>query len=73
MTAAWRVSDFMVDAPLVSQLHETVASVRRSLLRNSFSYLPLRTETGWVLVSDLEVDKFLRDPPITTRSCSVWR
>lgn len=60
MKAAWSVSDFMVDAPLVAQLHETVASVRRSLLRNAYSYLPLRAETGWVLVSDLEVAKFLR-------------
>jgi hypothetical protein len=56
--------DFMVSNVTCAALWEPVSSVRRAMLMNSFSYLPVpREEAGtkkWFLVSDFTLASFLR-------------
>lgn len=54
--------DFMVPDPLCAFLWQPISSIRRNMLANSFSYLPLAPDgtRAWRLVSDYSVAAFLR-------------
>lgn len=55
------VGHLMVVGVVEAKLHETVSAVRRTMLRQSFSFLPVQFEGGrWSLISDAEVARFLR-------------
>lgn len=60
MVTGRRVKDFMVDGPMVAKSFEPLASVRRTLLLNSFSYLPVFIEEQWKLIHDAKLVVFLR-------------
>lgn len=55
-----RVGDFMTASPIEAKLFEPVGAIRRTMLMNSFSFLPVRTDQGWTLVSDVMLAQFLR-------------
>jgi hypothetical protein len=63
-TDAHVVRDFMVRTPVCARLWEPVSSIRRSMLANAFSYLPVFVSTSddcqWKLVSDVAVAAYLR-------------
>jgi CBS domain-containing protein len=64
----WRVEHFMVRDPICAQPWHTIADVRRAMLRNSFSYLPIWTatkgggEVGWKFIADHAVARWLGSP-----------
>jgi CBS domain-containing protein len=60
MSGAKQVSDFMVSSPIEAKPFEPVGSVRRTMLMNAFSYLPVKMPDGWMLLSDVAVARFLR-------------
>ncbi len=55
-----RISDYMVRTPVVAQLWQPIRLVRHQMLANPFSFLPVLTEDGWRLVSDLHIARMLR-------------
>lgn len=61
MTTLRRVEDFMIRSPVQAYLFETLASIRRKMLVNSFSYLPVRSGNGWHLLSDAALANYLLD------------
>lgn len=65
MKEASRARDFMVTNPVCANVWEPISSVRRTMLINAFSYLPVAMDTelhpGWHLVSDLKIAKYLHD------------
>jgi len=65
MNEASRARDFMVTNPVCARVWEPISSIRRTMLINAFSYLPVAMDTethrGWHLVSDLEIARYLRD------------
>lgn len=65
MQGATAVRDFMVVNPVCARSWEPVSSIRRTMLLNSFSYLPVDLQEedyhGWHLVSDLQVAGYLRE------------
>jgi CBS domain-containing protein len=53
--------DLMVQNPTTAELWHNVASVRRAMLTNSFSYLPIQDRNGvWKLLSDVAIVRYLR-------------
>jgi hypothetical protein len=64
MTDAVNALHFMVKDPVCARWWQPISSVRRSMLENSFSFLPLFSEvagnSGWKLVSDFSLAKYLR-------------
>jgi CBS domain-containing protein len=60
LTGAATVADFMIDSPILAKDFETVASIRRIMLMNAFSYMPVRLAGGWQLVADVQLMRFLR-------------
>jgi predicted transcriptional regulator len=52
--------DLMVRNPVTAELWHNVATVRRNMLTNSFSYLPIKADGKWMLVSDQSVVAYLR-------------
>lgn len=65
-----QVSDYMVRNPICAELWQPLAVIRQSMLKSSFSYLPVRVEVAgnrvWRLVSDFAVALYLRDAPNKT-------
>ncbi len=55
-----RISDYMVQTPVVAQVWQPVRVVRHQMLSHSFSYLPLAIRDEWRLVSDLAIARVLR-------------
>lgn len=59
--------DFMVQNPVCARIWEPVSSIRRTMLVNAFSYLPVEFERdgriAWHLVSDFTVASYLRAAP----------
>jgi CBS domain-containing protein len=54
------VGDLMVQNPTTAELWHNIAAVRRAMLTNSFSFLPVRDGNGvWRLLSDVSVVKYL--------------
>jgi CBS domain-containing protein len=52
--------DLMVRNPVTAELWNNIATVRRAMLSNSFSYLPIQlTSKEWKLISDVSVVKYL--------------
>lgn len=54
------VGDYMVRNPIEAKAWELVGSIRRTMLMNAFSYLPVRVEENWRLVSEAAVARYLR-------------
>lgn len=53
--------DLMVQNPTVAELWHNVATARRAMLTNSFSFLPIQDRDGvWKLLSDTTVVRYLR-------------
>jgi CBS domain-containing protein len=53
--------DLMVQNPMISELWHNVATARRAMLTNSFSFLPIQDRDGvWKLLSDVAVVRHLR-------------
>lgn len=62
-----RVREFMASPPICAELWQPVSFVRRTMLENAFSYLPVDAggeERGnWKLVSDVALARYLRTGP----------
>jgi hypothetical protein len=71
------IGDFAVHHPICASEWHPLSFVRHTMLANSFSYLPVRIETdarsGWRLISDLDVARFLREPGETARKDRMRR
>lgn len=64
------VKDMMVTGPTTAQPWQQLADVRRTLLLNSFSYLPVlmaAPTAGWHLIADHELVRFLANASGDTR------
>jgi CBS domain-containing protein len=65
MADAVNALHFMVKDPVCARWWQPISSVRRSMLENSYSFLPLFSEvagdSGWKLVSDFSLAKYLRE------------
>lgn len=58
--------DLMVQNPTTAELWHNVASVRRAMLTNSFSFLPIQDRDGvWKLLSDVAIVRCLRNAAST--------
>jgi CBS domain-containing protein len=54
-------SDLMVRNPTTAELWHNIATARRAMLTNSFSFLPVQDTDGvWKLLSDISVVKYLK-------------
>lgn len=62
------VGDMMVRSPITIERWQPVAHARQVMLTHSFSFLPVRFDDGWHLVSELGLAKFLNT---TSKSKSV--
>lgn len=61
-TKLYRVKDLMVRNPVSVEPWQSVAHVRKEMLANSFSTIPvLLPGIGWSILTDLAIMKFLRD------------
>lgn len=64
MSKAKKASDFMVRDPVCAELWHPLSAIRRTMLLNSFSFLPYQTaDEKWRIVSDRSLVRFLRDVP----------
>jgi len=54
------IGDLMVRSPITAELWQPVSLARQTLLANSFSYLPIKSEEKWMLLSDARLVEFLR-------------
>jgi CBS domain-containing protein len=65
MADAINALHFMVKDPLCALWWQPISSVRRSMLANSFSFLPvfskLDVDPGWKLLSDFSLARYLRE------------
>jgi CBS domain-containing protein len=55
-----KVEDIMVRSPVVAETWQMVAHVRREMLTNSFSNLPIFWNGDWHVITDTELMQFLR-------------
>lgn len=53
------VGNLMVTSPVVVEPWQPVAHARQQMLMHSFSFLPLRIEDSWYLISELSMAKYL--------------
>jgi len=64
MKDSMRVKHFMVENPICAALWQPLSFIRQSMLKNSFSYLPVSVpqngEQRWQLISDLSVAQYLQ-------------
>ncbi len=60
MAEANRASDFMTSSVICAEPWQTVGQVRRDMLANSFSFLPIRIDGAWKFVADRCVAQFVR-------------
>jgi hypothetical protein len=71
MADAAVVRDFMVKDPVCARLWQPLGELRRSMLENSFSFLPVAAKTSalqkWALVADFSVASYLRAAKDTTQ------
>lgn len=54
------VGHLMVTGVVEAKPHETISAIRRMMLSQSFSFLPVKVGERWSLVPDLEVARFLQ-------------
>lgn len=59
-TARNVVADFMVRSPVTAEHWHTVGHIRRLMLLNSFSYLPILWGEKWHLISDMAIASMLQ-------------
>lgn len=59
-TARNVVADFMVRSPVTAEHWHTVGHIRRLMLLNSFSYLPIFWNDKWHLISDMAMAAMLQ-------------
>lgn len=52
-------SDLMVRNPITAELWHNIATVRRTMLTYSFSYIPVRVDGEWKLISDRSIMAYL--------------
>lgn len=55
-----KLSEYMVRSPVVAELWQPLQFIRHRMLANSFSFLPVHTDSGWHSVSDFEIARLLR-------------
>lgn len=55
-------SDLMVRNPLIAELWHNVATVRRNMLTNSFSSIPIKVDAEWKLIPDRSIVAYLQGP-----------
>ncbi len=60
--------DLMVRGPVTAELWHNVATVRRNMLTNSFSFLPLHAHGQWRVVSDRSLVTYLHVPSNAERN-----
>ena len=64
MHGSYQARDFMVRNPVCAYLWQPLSFIRQTMLANSFSYLPVATDTEpqpvWQLISDFRLAKYLR-------------
>jgi CBS domain-containing protein len=53
------VGDYMVRNVVCAEEWQPISFIRQQMLANSFSFLPVKVEKQWCLVSDLEIATFL--------------
>jgi CBS domain-containing protein len=59
--SAKTAEDLMVRTPTTAELWHNIATIRRAMLANSFSFLPVQNTDGvWKLLSDVSVVKYLK-------------
>jgi hypothetical protein len=61
MADATSVLDFMVRDPVCAELWQPVALARQQMLVNSYSYLPIRFQNRWHLLSDHAIARYLAE------------
>lgn len=70
MQEARTASEFMVSRPLEALPWQPVSYVRQAMLANGFSYVPVRIDGEWLLLSDLAVARYLdRKDSARRREC----
>jgi CBS domain-containing protein len=58
------IDDFIVREPVIAELWQPLSLVRQVMLRNSFTWLPIKNEDGlWQLIGDAGVARMLRGVP----------
>jgi CBS domain-containing protein len=61
MSSAIKAREFMVRNPTCAELWEPLSAIRRTMLLNAYSFLPVRLTNGqWKLLSDADVVAFTR-------------
>jgi hypothetical protein len=55
-----KVNDYMIRNPVCAELWQPISFIRQQMLTNSFTYLPVKKDGKWFLVSDFEIAKFLQ-------------
>lgn len=55
-----KVEDIMVRSPVVAETWQMVAHVRREILTNSFSNLPIFWDGSWHIITDKALMQFIR-------------
>lgn len=55
------VGDYMVRNPICAEMWHPISFIRQQMLANSFSFLPVKRDGEWFLVSDLEIATYLRN------------
>jgi CBS domain-containing protein len=53
------VEDYMVKSPVVVEKWHPIAHARKLMLMHSFSHVPVFMDGSWMLISDLELAKYL--------------
>ena len=69
MNSARIVGDLMVTSPVIVESWQPVASARQLMLMHSFSFLPVRMNDSWWLISELCLAKYLEANFSTKRDC----
>lgn len=59
--------DYMVSNPTCAELWQPISLIRQQMLSNSFSFLPVKCDTDWCVVSDLEIATYLGSEPSERR------
>ena len=63
------VENLMVSSPVTVESWQPVAHARQLMLMHSFSFLPVRLDGAWCLVSELGLAKYLSEGSRKTRMC----
>ena len=63
------VENLMVSSPVIVESWQPVAHARQLMLMHSFSFLPVRLDRAWCLVSELGLAKYLSEGDRKSRLC----